>query len=135
MAGVYILYRPIHDHGLSIFRRDSLPPRDEVDEAIDSWTVNLFVAEGHERLQQPWRDFGSRWFTWKAACARWSIVASSMFFALVHSTWPTPIALFFLGLVLGWLAFRTQSLLASIVVHGLFNLVSYLALVMLNLKP
>ena len=134
LAGVYMLYRPLHEHGLAFFRRSDLPPLSKEEQTIDAWTVNLFEAEGHEHLQRPWRDFGSRWFSWKIASARWSIVGSSMFFALAHNTWPTPIPLFFLGLVLGWLAFRTQSLVAPIVLHGLFNLVSYVALVILSAR-
>ncbi|HEX3314741.1 MAG TPA: CPBP family intramembrane glutamic endopeptidase [Gemmataceae bacterium] len=132
LAGIYMLYRPLHEHGLGYFRRPDLPPLAKEEQTVDAWTVNLFEAEGREHLLRPWREFGSRWFSWKVLCARWSIVGTAMFFALVHNAWPTPIPLFFLGLVLGWLAFRTQSLVPSIVVHGLFNLVSYLALVFLS---
>ena len=56
-----------------------------------------------------------------------AIYASAAFFAIVHSTvWPTPIPLFVLGLGLGWLAVRTRGILASTIVHGLFNAVSVL---------
>ena len=134
LAGIYMLYRPLHERGLGYFRRGDLPPLAKEEQTVDAWTVNLFEAEGREHLERPWREFGTRWFSWKIACARWSIVGTSMFFALVHGAWPTPIALFFLGLVLGWLAYRTQSLVPAIVVHGLFNLVSFLALAILSLK-
>jgi membrane protease YdiL (CAAX protease family) len=50
-------------------------------------------------------------------------------FAAVHSnTWPSPVPLVLLALVLGWLAFRTQSLLAPVVLHGLFNAVTCVSL-------
>jgi membrane protease YdiL (CAAX protease family) len=50
------------------------------------------------------------------------IYASALLFAAAHSgVWPTPIPLFVLGLALGWLAWRTQSLTAPIVLHVLFN--------------
>ncbi len=53
------------------------------------------------------------------------IFATSLFFASMHaSAWPTPIPLFFLSLVLGYAGYRTQSLLAPIALHALFNLVS-----------
>ena len=40
----------------------------------------------------------------------------------VHSTvWPSPIPLLLLGFVLGYLTYRTQSLIPSLVVHALFN--------------
>lgn len=56
-----------------------------------------------------------------------AIYASAALFAAVHSAvWPSPIPLFVLGLGLGWLALRTRGVLAPIVVHGLFNLVSVL---------
>jgi membrane protease YdiL (CAAX protease family) len=58
-----------------------------------------------------------------------ALYGSSMLFAIFHaSVWPTPIALFVLGLGLGWLAYRTQSLVGPMVMHGLFNAVSCLTL-------
>jgi membrane protease YdiL (CAAX protease family) len=57
-------------------------------------------------------------------------------FAAVHSrVWPTPIALFVLGLALGWLAYRTQSLISSIVLHSLFNSVTCVLLILNALLP
>lgn len=51
-----------------------------------------------------------------------AIWASSLLFAAAHSNvWPSPIALFILALGLGYLAYRTQSLVGPIVVHSLFN--------------
>jgi membrane protease YdiL (CAAX protease family) len=56
-----------------------------------------------------------------------SVYASALLFAAIHSSvWPTPIPLFALGLGLGWVAVRTQGLLAPFLVHGLFNCVSVL---------
>lgn len=53
------------------------------------------------------------------------IFAASLLFALLHYTvWPSPVPIFFLGLALGWLAYRTQSLVPGIFCHALFNLVS-----------
>ncbi|HEX4611054.1 MAG TPA: CPBP family intramembrane glutamic endopeptidase [Urbifossiella sp.] len=55
------------------------------------------------------------------------VYASAALFAAVHSSvWPTPVPLFALGLGLGWVAVRTNSVLAPVVVHGLFNAVSVL---------
>jgi membrane protease YdiL (CAAX protease family) len=51
-----------------------------------------------------------------------TIFGTSALFAAMHVfAWPTPIALFVLALGLGYLAFRTQSLVAPIVVHALLN--------------
>lgn len=53
-----------------------------------------------------------------------AIVGTAMLFASFHAAvWPTPIPLFGLGLGLGWLAYRTQSLVAPITLHVLFNAV------------
>lgn len=56
-----------------------------------------------------------------------SIYGAAMFWAIVHmEAWPSPIPLFFFGLALGWMTYRTQSLVPAVVTHGLFNLVSTL---------
>jgi membrane protease YdiL (CAAX protease family) len=58
-----------------------------------------------------------------------AVFATALLFAAVHSfAWPTPVALFVLGLGLGYLALRTHSLVAPIVLHSLFNGVSYVLL-------
>jgi len=53
-----------------------------------------------------------------------AIIATSILFAAVHSTWPHPVALFVLSLGLGYLRVRSGSLLAPILVHALFNATS-----------
>jgi membrane protease YdiL (CAAX protease family) len=59
-----------------------------------------------------------------------TIYATALLFAIFHaSVWPSPVALFPLGLGLGILAYRTQSVLGPMVMHGLFNAVSCLTLV------
>jgi membrane protease YdiL (CAAX protease family) len=71
----------------------------------------------------PIRDDGMRTQAIRA------IVGSAALFACVHSNvWPTPIPLAVLALALGWLAIRTQSVVAPIVVHMLFNTVAFVEL-------
>lgn len=53
-----------------------------------------------------------------------AVYATAAFFALMHPVWPNPIALFVLGLGLGYLAVRTNGLFVPVVVHALFNAVS-----------
>lgn len=54
-----------------------------------------------------------------------AIYATALLFGAFHAAvWPSPIALFVLGLGLGWLAWRTQSLTGPIFVHALFNAVA-----------
>ena len=51
-----------------------------------------------------------------------AIYATALLFGAAHSfTWPTPIPLFILGLALGVIAYRTQSLIGPVVFHALFN--------------
>ena len=58
-----------------------------------------------------------------------SIYATSLLFAAVHSAvWPSPIPIFVLSLGLGFVAYRTQSVVPSIACHMLFNLISCIAM-------
>lgn len=59
-----------------------------------------------------------------------AVVGSSLFWALSHSSWPDPIPLFFLGLGIGFLAYRTQNLLPGIILHALFNTVAFLEMIL-----
>jgi len=54
-----------------------------------------------------------------------AVWASSALFAAFHAqVWPSPVPLFVLALGLGYLYLRTRSLIGPVVVHGLFNAVS-----------
>jgi membrane protease YdiL (CAAX protease family) len=89
------------------------------------WLLLLVLLAGPGYLAFEWLT--RRWLP-RAGAAR-AIYASSLLFALIHyNAWPTPIPLFFLSLALGYVAYRTQSLLGPILMHGLFNAVSLLAL-------
>jgi membrane protease YdiL (CAAX protease family) len=51
-----------------------------------------------------------------------AVYGTALLFAAMHSpVWPSPVPLFGLGLGLGYLAYRTQSLVAPVVLHALFN--------------
>jgi len=89
------------------------------------WPMLLLVtaAPGYiifERLTRRWLP--------RPGAAR-AIFAASLLFAAIHfDVWPTPIPLFFFSLGVGYLAYRTQSLLGPIFVHVFFNLVSFVEL-------
>lgn len=54
------------------------------------------------------------------------IFGTALLFGVAHAqVWPTPVALFLLGIGLGLLYYRTQSLVPPIVMHALFNVVSF----------
>ncbi len=57
------------------------------------------------------------------------VVGTSLLFAAFHSSsWPDPVPLFAFGLVLGWLGWRTQGVVAPMVCHALFNATSLVIL-------
>lgn len=56
------------------------------------------------------------------------LLTAALFAAVHYAQWPTPIPLFVLAVVMGWLRRRTGSLLVPIVVHALFNGCSTLAM-------
>ena len=75
-----------------------------------------------------------RW-RWNALAAR-GIYGTALLFALFHAgVWPTPVPLFVLALGLGYLAYRTQNLIAPIVLHSLLNGVACAALLLNYVAP
>src|SRR5207249_9149482 len=58
-----------------------------------------------------------------------AIASTALLFAVFHD-WPSPLPLFVLGLGLGYLAYRTQSLVASILMHAFFNSVACLVMLL-----
>jgi membrane protease YdiL (CAAX protease family) len=80
--------------------------------------VGLYAVQrfGRIRGRFPVRTAGSVW-------------ASAALFAAAHSAvWPSPVPLFVLGLALGSIAARSGGIAACVVLHGLFNAVSYVFL-------
>jgi hypothetical protein len=65
--------------------------------------------------------------------ARWALVISAAVFALLHTPWRFPPA-FVLGLVLGALYLRSQSLLPAIAAHITVNSVSILVLFLVEMR-
>lgn len=58
-----------------------------------------------------------------------AIYGNGLLFGAVHSSmWPAPIPLMLLGVALAWLSYRTRSLVGPILVHALFNGVTFLTL-------
>jgi membrane protease YdiL (CAAX protease family) len=125
-VAVIWLYRPVMTRGLAYFMPDK--PADLAKSSPDLWTANLFEAEGRENRTMPWSEFGPAWPAWKDNSARLAIAGSAFAFALLHFGWPSAVPLFPLGLVLGWLAYRTQNLVPGMVLHALFNLVAFITL-------
>lgn len=59
-----------------------------------------------------------------------AVYGNGLLFGAVHTLmWPSPVPLVLLGWALAWLAYRTQSLVGPILVHALFNGVTFLTLV------
>jgi membrane protease YdiL (CAAX protease family) len=102
----------------------ALPEREETDEDDDIASEPLppIALNLPDPAQLPQHH------DWAWANARLAIYGSAMLFALGHERWPDPIPLFVLGLGLGWLVYRTQSLVGAFVCHTLFNTVACLVL-------
>jgi membrane protease YdiL (CAAX protease family) len=75
----------------------------------------------------PLPTYNERNRRWVDANARLAIYGSATFFAVIHTSWPAAPAMFPMGLMLGWMAYRTQSLIAPITFHALFNLATFIA--------
>jgi membrane protease YdiL (CAAX protease family) len=60
-----------------------------------------------------------------------ALFGTALLFAMRHANvWPTPIPLFVLALGLGYIAYRTRSLVPSILWHSLFNAVNFVPLLL-----
>jgi len=91
------------------------------------WPIVLLVGTGSGYMGFEW--LMSRWII-RPGAAR-AIYATSILFAVLHlSNWPTPVPLFFMSLGVGYLGYRTQSLIGPIVAHSFFNLVTMVGLLL-----
>lgn len=61
-----------------------------------------------------------------------AIAISALFFGIVHFNLPQGIHAFLIGLLLGWMYYRTRSIIPGIVFHWINNTISY---IMVNLMP
>ncbi len=73
-----------------------------------------------------------RWLRIRSPQIGHAIIASALCFASLHSTWPSPIPLFLLGLILGYITVRTQHLLSAYLLHFLFNTFAVILLLIQN---
>jgi membrane protease YdiL (CAAX protease family) len=81
--------------------------------------IGLYMAQRFSR--RLWRKFPVRTAS--------AVFASAALFAVVHAgVWPSPIALFVFGLALGYVAARSGGIVGCVVLHGLFNAVSFVYL-------
>ncbi len=125
LAGVLRLWWPVFQTGLRHFAEQ--PGKEQF-----TWRPNFDNVEGQTPLISP---EGPRWEAFKHANARWAIVGSTALWALLHGAWPAAVPLVLLGLVLGWLAYRTQSLVPGIVLHALFNTIAVVTLYVATPEP
>jgi membrane protease YdiL (CAAX protease family) len=71
---------------------------------------------------------------WRLQGSALAVFANGLLFGAMHSNvWPSPIALWLLGMALAWVRYRTGSLVGCIVLHSLFNAQQLLVIPIENL--
>jgi len=88
----------------------------------DLFYMVCFVGLGEELL---FRGLLQRDLT-NALGWKWGVVLASLMFAVMHLTWRSIPELFFVflaGMILGYLYYKTKSLVAPIVMHGIGNVI------------
>lgn len=125
VGGVVRIWRPVLEKGLGYFVEKPVVPEASAPLTPDQLEGQAPVVVPH----------GPRWQAFQQANARWAILGSAMLFSFMHNAWPSPVGLLPLALTLGWLAYRTQSLLPGIVVHVLFNTIALVTLVVTTGQP
>ena len=89
---------------------------------IVTWVIIVVALYILENVYRP---------IWWSSRIGLGIASSALLFALAHgNVWPTPLPLFIFGLILGYLTARTGTITASVILHGLFNLVSCIMLLL-----
>ena len=89
--------------------------------AVEEVTFRLVLQGWLEKVED---RYGDRGLLRLLPTGRWSILISSVLFAAVHTTWPTPIPLFVFALGLGYLYQQTHRILPCIVTHASLNSVT-----------
>lgn len=86
--------------------------------SVAGWQSGRYVAPSGARSSEP--RAGRPW----APCV--AIAFSALLFGLVHMNWAQGTHGFIMGLLLGWLYYRTGSMVPGIIVHWVNNTVAYL---------
>lgn len=118
--------------------RDESPDDDDEDvpeHALASEEAHAAELARKQRQEEELRRIDEivrqpKWQSWQQWMARVAVLGSAMLFAMFHMSWPAPVPIFLLGLLLGWLQLRTQNLWPGIVLHSLFNQVAFVSLVL-----
>ncbi len=128
-VAAYLLSMPLVGAVLLIAAEYFGPPQHEIEELVRSTptarniTLAWLAAVVAAPLQEELLFRGVLLPCLRRVFGMWpAIVGSSLLFAVMHfSSWPAPIPLFVLSLALGFLACRTNSLVAPITLHATFN--------------
>jgi membrane protease YdiL (CAAX protease family) len=135
-CAIYLVWGPVIREGDRYFS----PLRTELDATSMARNKDAGFAEvilpsqppesplNHDLARRRLRD-------WEEKNAILAIFGSAMLFAVFHSSvWPSPIPLLLMGIGLGFLAYRTQSLLPGMIMHSLFNTVACVELALAAIK-
>lgn len=129
-AGTIILgiigFRFFYDNSISYFLTENIPVDEEIVEAFEtlfSWPVYaifsiVVIAPFYEELL--FRKFMLGGLLKKVKPV-YAILISSFFFALIHMNWLQGINAFILGIIAGWIYYKTESISLSIFAHFVNN--------------
>ena len=102
----------------------AIPTPESVPEAV---IFGLAVAVLAPMVEEPiFRGFIMR--AWLGVSAFWAIVISSLLFGLQHGQLAELVSLVVIGLFLGIVRWRSGSIVPAMMMHGLFNAISFLFL-------
>ena len=85
----------------------------------------IIIAPVSEEILNRWAIAGTIARRWNHTTA---IIASSLFFSLLHLNLSSSLGIFAIGLTLAVIYFRTGSLIAPITAHATYNTVSFIAM-------
>ena len=125
-AAMYRIWSPVLAEGTAFFFPDDYPADPADAESVPEGAQDIPPPPEPREMSA---DALERWQKFQQRNARLAICGSAMMWAVFHGAWPSPIALFGLGLGIGYLAHRTQSLIGCIVLHSLVNTVACLVLI------
>lgn len=96
--------------------------------ATEAWIFGITVVIVAPLVEEPmFRGFVQQ--GWRRTGVLWSIVIAGGLFGILHGQLSGLVGLTLVGILLGVMAYKSASIVPAIILHGSFNLVSFLMLI------